>query len=49
MDGTVKASLETISVFTIVGTLLGWLPLIAAAYSVAWYTYLFYQEYKKRK
>lgn len=44
----IKGSIEVLSVFVILGTMLDWLPSMAAGLSVAWYLYSFYQVWKDR-
>lgn len=46
MHHTVKAGFEAASLLIVVGSLVGYLPYVAAALSIAWYIYSFYKEFK---
>lgn len=43
----IKASFEAGALIGVVGTLMGYLPYIAAALSIAWYIFAFYKEFRK--
>lgn len=48
MDNTIaKATLDVTSGLIVVGTLLDYLPKIAAGFAIAWYIYSFYKAFKK--
>lgn len=40
-------TIDAVAIGNLVGTLFGWLPAVAAALTIAWYVYKFYQEFKK--
>lgn len=46
MHTPVKATLEVAAFLGVIGTLVGYLPYIAAGFSIAWYIYSFYKEFK---
>ena len=40
---------ETASIVTIIGTIAGWLPSIAALAAILWYAVLFYDRFRTRR
>lgn len=49
MNNTVKYSLDAVAVGNMVATIIGWLPAIAALFTIVWTGIQIYSWYKKRK
>lgn len=41
--------IDLVAIGNLAATLLGYLPALAAAFTIAWYSYKFYQEFRKSK
>lgn len=42
-------SVDVVAIGNLAATLMGWLPAVAAGFTIAWYCYKFYQEFRKSK
>jgi hypothetical protein len=49
MTDNIKHAIDAASVGTVVATLIGWLPAIAAMFSIVWTIIQIYDWYKRKK